>query len=104
VRGHADAGQREPGQPSLTRPEAFGFGALAELRDVTMGSRVLLTDTFGDRHTYRVTARRTYPKYALPRSVFSGAPLVLITCGGPFDQEHGHYRDNIVVYATAVTT
>jgi hypothetical protein len=61
---------------------------------------VVLTDVFGDRHTYTVTARRTYPKYALPRSVFAAdAPLVLITCGGPFDEDRGTYRDNIVVYA-----
>jgi hypothetical protein len=25
--------------------------------------------------------------------------LVLITCGGPFDQVHHSYRDNLVVYA-----
>ena len=54
----------------------------------------------GLKHAYQVSARRTYNKYALPRSVFTGAPLVLITCGGPFDEEHGRYRDNIVVYAT----
>ena len=59
----------------------------------------MLTDAFGGRHAYRVTARRTYPKYALPRSVFTAAPLVLVTCGGPFDQRAGRYRDNIVVYA-----
>jgi hypothetical protein len=29
--------------------------------------------------------------------------LRLITCGGSFDRSIGHYRDNIVVYLTAVT-
>lgn len=76
-----------------------GVGAFAALRDVSAGSPVVLTDVFGAPHAYRVTARRTYPKYALPRSVFSGAPLVLLTCGGPFDASAGRYRDNIVVYA-----
>jgi Sortase domain len=76
-----------------------GVGALAALRDVSLGSPVVLTDVFGAKHAYRVTARRTYPKYALPRSVFSAAPLVLLTCGGPFDSGAGRYRDNIVVYA-----
>jgi hypothetical protein len=33
--------------------------------------------------------------------VFTGAPLVLITCGGPFDAKAGSYRDNIVVHAVA---
>jgi len=27
------------------------------------------------------------------------ARLVLVTCGGPFDQRSGHYKDNIVVTA-----
>jgi hypothetical protein len=76
-----------------------GVGALAALRDVSLGSPVVLTDVFGEPHAYTVTARRTYPKYALPRSVFSAAPLVLVTCGGPFDEKAGSYRDNIVVYA-----
>ncbi len=79
-----------------------GVGAFAALRDVAVGSPVVLTDVFGAPHAYRVTARRTYPKYALPRSVFSGAPLVLLTCGGPFDAGAGRYRDNIVVYAAPV--
>jgi sortase family protein len=79
---------------------AQGVGAFAALRDVSVGSPVVLTDVFGATHAYRVTARRTYPKYALPRGVFSGAPLVLLTCGGPFDESAGRYRDNIVVYAT----
>jgi Sortase domain len=79
--------------------KSAGVGALAALRDVTAGSSIVLTDAFGERHAYQVSARRTYPKYELPRSVFTGAPLVLITCGGPFDEKSGGYRDNIVVYA-----
>jgi hypothetical protein len=27
--------------------------------------------------------------------------LRLITCGGSFDRGAGHYRDNVIVYATA---
>jgi hypothetical protein len=81
---------------------AEGIGALAALREIDIGSRVVLTDTFGGEHSYRVAARRVYPKYALPDDIFtvSGrARLVLITCGGPFDEDTGRYRDNVVVYA-----
>ncbi|CAA9237593.1 MAG: hypothetical protein AVDCRST_MAG41-1272, partial [uncultured Corynebacteriales bacterium] len=83
--------------------EQGGLGAFAALRDVAVGGRVVLTDSFRGRHAYRVIARRTYPKYALPREVFRGAPLVLITCGGPFDEDGGRYRDNIVVFAERVS-
>jgi hypothetical protein len=79
-----------------------GVGAFAALRDVAVGAEVELTDTFRGRHPYRVVARRTYPKYALPADVFrvrGPARLVLITCGGPFDSAAGRYRDNVVVYA-----
>jgi len=81
---------------------AEGVGALAALREVGPGARIELTDVFSERHTYRVVARRTYPKYALPDDVFrvrGQARLVLITCGGPFDESAGRYRDNVVVYA-----
>lgn len=79
-----------------------GIGTFAALRDVAVGARVELADAFGGTHPYRVEARRTYPKYALPRDVFrvgGDARLVLITCGGPFDSSAGRYRDNVVVYA-----
>jgi Sortase domain len=81
---------------------AEGLGALAALREIDVGSRVVLTDTFGVEHSYRVAARRVYPKYALPDDIFTvagRARVVLITCGGPFDEDAGRYRDNVVVYA-----
>lgn len=83
-----------------------GVGAFAALRDVGTGARIELTDAFRGRHAYRVVARRSYPKYALPADVFrvrGPARLVLITCGGPFDSDAGRYRDNVVVYAVPVS-
>jgi hypothetical protein len=79
-----------------------GLGALAALRDLGTGDRIVVIDAFGVRHAYAVAARRSYPKYALPRDVFriSDRPgLTLVTCGGPFDQRTRQYRDNVVVYA-----
>lgn len=79
-----------------------GLGALAVLRTLPLGTAVVLVDAFGTSHPYRVAARRSYPKTALPREVLRarGVPrLVLITCGGPFDQVRRSYRDNLVVYA-----
>ena len=79
-----------------------GVGVLAALREIDIGNRVVLTDAFGVQHSYRVVARRLYPKYALPEDMFKvtgRARLVLITCGGPFDEDAGRYRDNVVVYA-----
>jgi hypothetical protein len=45
-----------------------------------------------------------HPKTALPTSrIWTNArrPLLrLITCGGSFDRTTGHYRDNLIVYAS----
>jgi Sortase domain len=92
VAGHVDSKQ-------------LGKGTLAALHDLPLGTRIVLTDVFGARHAYAVTARRSYPKDALPADVFRSGErprLLLVTCGGPFDQVHGHYRDNLVVYALPV--
>jgi hypothetical protein len=79
-----------------------GLGALSVLRTLSPGTRIVLTDVFGAHHPYRLAARRTYPKYALPAEVLrrrAGPRLVLVTCGGPFDEARRSYRDNLVVYA-----
>jgi hypothetical protein len=83
----------------------LGKGALAALHGLPLGTRIVLTDVFGARHAYAVTARRSYPKDALPADVFRSGDrprLLLVTCGGPFDQVHGHYRDNLVIYALPI--
>lgn len=81
-----------------------GRGALYRLEAAPMGSTVSVTTAQGQLR-YRVVGRRVFDKQDLPSSVFaqSGAPrLVLITCGGPFDEKTHHYTDNIVVYAVPI--
>jgi hypothetical protein len=56
----------------------------------------------GRTYRYRVVAVQDYLKRKLPPGVYSlrGRPrLVLVTCGGPFIESQGHYRDNVVVVA-----
>ena len=77
-------------------------GALFALSTITPGTVVTLSGPDG-QVAYTVTGVREYPKSALPADVFAQSPaarLVLVTCGGPFDAATGHYRDNIVAYAT----
>ena len=48
---------------------------------------------------------RSCVKEALPTEMYSlrgTARLVLVTCGGPFNEHDGSYRDNIVVTAVPV--
>ena len=91
--GHIDSARR-------------GAGAFYPLKEARRGTRDL-------------RALRRRPDAALPRDVGAArcarrtcrrgvfsrrgkARLVLVTCGGPFDERRGHYRDNIVVTAVPV--
>ena len=104
------SGSDRPGMPSgnvvidgHVDSAALGLGALFRLREARPGDDVLLTNAAGRYTHYTVVARRSYAKTSLPvAEVFAanvGPRLVLLTCGGPFDQATRHYADNIVVYA-----
>ena len=55
---------------------------------------------------FRVERTERYPKRAFPTGrVYgdtAGATLRLVTCGGTFDRASGHYRHNVIVFATAL--
>ena len=98
-----------PGEPGATviaghvDSREQGPGAFFDLRTLEVGARVSVTDSTGDDHRYDIVARRTYNKASLPTDkLFSRAgpsQLVLITCGGAFDNTAGSYRNNVVIYA-----
>jgi Sortase domain len=88
IDGHVDSAQA-------------GVGALFRLHSLRTGDRVQLGTAHGSRE-YVIRALRSFPKTALPAEVFAtnGQPrLVLITCGGPFNQRTRQYADNIVAFA-----
>ncbi len=78
-----------------------GPGALFNLRRLGVGDQIEVTRQDGSLIRYRVIAKQTIVKQRLPtESLFArdGSPrLVVITCGGPFVPELGHYSDNVVV-------
>jgi hypothetical protein len=81
---------------------AQGPGAFIRLKDARVGDRITVTSRSGATRTYRVVSVRTMPKPQLPPDIYStrGRPrLALVTCGGPFLEAVGHYRDNVVVIA-----
>jgi Sortase domain len=92
IAGHVDSATQGP-------------GAFFRLKDAIVGDRITVTSRGGARRTYRVVSVRTMPKAQLPPDVYStrGRPrLALVTCGGPFLESIGHYRDNVVVIAVPV--
>ena len=79
-------------------------GVFWRLGDLVPGDIVTVRDATG-AHDFRVTGREQVAKAALSADLFSraGPPrLVLITCGGAFDDASGHYLDNVVVVVTPV--
>jgi hypothetical protein len=62
-----------------------------------------VTTAGGRTFRYRIESVRRYPKADLPGSVYSNrgpARLVVVTCGGRFDEATGHYPDDVVLTAT----
>jgi len=78
---------------------AAGAGALFHLAQLNPGQPITITTTTGVVITYRVQARRVYPKAeGLPADLFAQtgpARLVLISCGGTFDTTNRSYDDNL---------
>jgi hypothetical protein len=92
VAGHVDSASR-------------GAGAFFGLQTARRGTRVELRMRNGRTREYRVVSVRLMAKEKLPTDIYSrsGRPrLVLVTCGGPFDEATRHYRDNVVVTAVPV--
>ena len=79
-------------------------GTFAKLGSLRAADTVVIDRADGTTATFTVTKVERYPKNRFPTDAVYGAidhaGLRLITCGGDFDSSAGHYRDNIVVYAT----
>jgi hypothetical protein len=81
-------------------------GALLRLNDVQLGAAIRVTTASGRVAAYTVTRRQVLPQHELAYSGLlsqQGAPsLVLVSCGGAYDEATHLYLDNIVVVATPV--
>jgi sortase (surface protein transpeptidase) len=79
------------------------FYRLDELR---RGDVVVVRYPSAPEVRFRVERTERHPKRAFPTGrVYgdtAGATLRLVTCGGTFDRASGHYRDNVIVFATAL--
>ncbi|MFC4947197.1 class F sortase [Pseudonocardia sp. GCM10023141] len=85
-----------------------GPGVFFDLRAMRPGDEVSVTRADGSVATFRVDRVVEYAKAAFPASEVYGdidhAGLRLVTCGGAFDAAAHSYVDNVVVYASAITS
>jgi sortase (surface protein transpeptidase) len=76
------------------------------LRDLAPGDDIHVHYDGGDTTSFVVKSSERTPKDELPADriwpVTADRLLTLITCGGEFDRDVRHYRDNIIVYAAPV--
>jgi hypothetical protein len=95
IEGHVDSAADGPSV-------FFRLGALkpGDLASVTLADRQVAV--------FKVTAVRLYAKSQFPTSTVYGftdyASLRLITCGGSFDEQSGHYTSNVVAFASLVSS
>jgi hypothetical protein len=88
--------------------QRYGIGVLAEMLRVKAGAVITVAGSRpGLQQKYRVTRVQQIPKARLAADTDAFAQdvsqrLVLITCGGPYNRETHHYRDNVVVIAQPV--
>lgn len=84
-----------------------GPAVFYRLHELRAGDRVIIEGEDGTTVRFVVGAVDQFRKRAFPTGrVYRSTPqptLRLITCGGPFDNAWGHYLDNVVVFATAVS-
>jgi sortase (surface protein transpeptidase) len=81
-----------------------GSAVFTRLGELRRNDEVLVRDRAGATVRFRVDELVTYPKDGFPTAAVYGptpdVQLRLITCGGEFDEGRGHYRDNLIVYAS----
>jgi sortase (surface protein transpeptidase) len=84
-----------------------GPAVFFRLGELQRGDRIVVGQQGGTSRAFVVERVERRPKAALPvQRIWDDARqpvLRLITCGGTFDRSSGHYRDNVIVYARAVT-
>jgi hypothetical protein len=83
-----------------------GPGVFYRLHSMKPGDQITITRADGSKPVFRVTRVEQYLKDSFPTKLVYGnldhAGLRLITCGGTFNSQTGHYEDDLVVFADLV--
>ncbi|WP_138731517.1 class F sortase [Modestobacter excelsi] len=86
----------------------YGPGIFFDLGDLVPGDEITVTREDGTAAVFAVDRVVSYPKDSFPTLEVYGntdnAALRLITCGGQFDAGTRNYLDNIVAYASLVSS
>jgi hypothetical protein len=112
------AGGARPGDPEGTRPgdpgsavilghvdsKADGPAVFFRLRELRRGDEIRVVRADGSTVRFTVDRAEQYLKSRFPTDDVYYPTLTpelrLVTCGGSFDATAGHYRSNVIVFAT----
>ena len=93
ILGHVDA-------------KGIGPAVFYELGNLRPGAKVYITLRDGRTVVFEIYSVALYPKTRFPTAKVYGyttwPTLRLITCGGLFDRQTGHYRGNVVAFASYI--
>lgn len=83
-----------------------GPGVFYKLDKLKPGDRITITRADGSKPVFRVVRVSRFAKDEFPTALVYGntdkSALRLITCGGTFNSQSGHYEDNTVAFAELV--
>jgi sortase (surface protein transpeptidase) len=83
---------------------ADGPAVFFRLRELRRGDEIAVTRADGSTVRFAVDRTEQFPKSRFPTDdvYYPGMTpsLRLVTCGGSFDATAGHYRSNVIVFAT----
>jgi Sortase domain len=106
---YAGEGGTRPGDPGSAVilghvDSKRGPAVFYRLRELRAGDPVVVVRADGSRVRFVVDRVEQYPKGRFPtEDVYYptlSPKLRLVTCGGAFDRAAGHYRDNVIVFAS----
>jgi hypothetical protein len=106
---YAGEGGARPGDPGSAVilghvDSKRGPAVFYRLRELRAGDPVVVVRADGSRVRFVVERVERYPKRRFPtEDVYYPTlrpKLRLVTCGGAFDPAAGHYRDNVIVFAS----
>jgi sortase (surface protein transpeptidase) len=85
-----------------------GPAVFFQLRSLVAGDQIQVSLADGVVATFVVITVVMYPKTQFPTQLVYAShgysALQLVTCGGTFDTQTGHYLSNVVVYTSLVST
>jgi hypothetical protein len=102
--GGARPGQRGPAVILGHVDSRSGPAVFYRLRELTPGDKILIDQGDGRTAEFIVDRTERHAKTRFPTTdvYFPTLRPILrvVTCGGSFDQSSGHYRDNVIVFAS----